>query len=119
MATAIAFGQKRVSFYENGVVSLNLPPVGNVLGTRATRTTHPQTLLRFETLFRMIFNQDLRVDNPFFWRTKTEVVQTIARLGMADQIAFTRSCADVLIVVSQRWRRVLQGMIQKRPIGLI
>lgn len=95
MATAIAFGQKRVSFYENGVVSLNLPPVGNVLGTRATRTTHPQTLERFENLFSMIFGQDLRVDNPFFWRTKTDVVQTIARLGMADQIAFTRSCADV------------------------
>lgn len=95
MATAIAFGQKRVSFYENGVVSLNLPPVGNVLGTRATRTTHPQTLQRFEALFSMIFDQDLRVDNPFFWRTKTDVVQTIARLGMADQIAFTRSCADV------------------------
>lgn len=37
MATAIAFGQNRVSFYENGVVRLNLPPVGNVLGTRATR----------------------------------------------------------------------------------
>lgn len=95
MATAIAFGQKRVSFYENGVVSLNLPPVGNVLGTRATRTTHPQTLQRFEALFSMIFDQNLRVDNPFFWRTKTDVVQTIARLGMADQIAFTRSCADV------------------------
>jgi len=95
MATAIAFGQKRVSFYENGVVSLNLPPVGNVVGTRATRTTHPQTLRRFEALFSMIFDQELRVDNPFFWRTKTEVVQTIARLGMADQIAFTRSCADV------------------------
>ncbi len=95
MATAIAFGQKRVSFYENGVVSLNIPPVGNVLGTRATRTTHPQTLQRFEVLFSMIFDQDLRVDNPFFWRTKTDVVQTIARLGMADQIAFTRSCADV------------------------
>ena len=95
MATAIAFGQKRVSFYENGVVSLNLPPVGNVLGTRATRTTHPQTLQLFEALFSMIFDQNLRVDNPFFWRTKTEVVQTIARLGMADQIAFTRSCADV------------------------
>lgn len=95
MATAIAFGLKRVSFYENGVVSLNLPPVGNVLGTRATRTTHPQTLQRFEALFSMIFDQDLHVDNPFFWRTKTDVVQTVARLGMADQIAFTRSCADV------------------------
>lgn len=95
MATAIAFDKKRVSFYENGVVSLNLPPVGNVLGTRATRTTHPQTLGRFGNLFSLIFDQKLQVDNPFFWRTKTEVVQTIARLGMADQIAFTRSCADV------------------------
>lgn len=95
MATAIAFGKKGVSFYENGVVSLNLPPVGNVLGTRATRTTHPQSMRRFEALFSMIFDQELRVDNPFFWRTKTEVVQTIARLGMADQIASTRSCADV------------------------
>lgn len=95
MATAIAFGKKSISFYENGVVSLNLPPVGNVLGTRATRTTHPQTLKSFESLFSMIFAEDLRVENPFFWRTKTDVVQTIARLGMADQIAFTRSCADV------------------------
>ncbi len=95
MATAIAFDKKRVSFYENGVVSLNLPPVGNVLGTRAIRTTHPQTLERFGTLFGLIFDQELQVDNPFFWRTKTDVVQTIARLGMANQIALTRSCADV------------------------
>lgn len=95
IATAIAFGKKHVSFFENGVVSLNLPPVGNVLGTRATRTTHPQTLERFEKLFSSIFDQSLRVDNPFFWRTKKDVVQTISRLGMADQIAFTRSCADV------------------------
>ncbi len=95
IVTAVAFGRDRVSFYENGVVSLNLPPVGNVLGTRATRTTHPQTLQRFQSLFSRIFDTSLRVDNPFFWRTKTEVVETIARLGMADQIAFTRSCADV------------------------
>lgn len=95
MATSVAFGKDRVSFYENDVVSLNLPPVGNVLGTRATRTTHQQTLQRFQKLFSRIFSLSLRVDNPFFWRTKTDVVQTIARLGMADQIAFTRSCADV------------------------
>ncbi|MEP4197263.1 MAG: 7-cyano-7-deazaguanine synthase [Aliishimia sp.] len=95
MATAVAFSKDRLSFYENGVVSLNLPPVGNVLGTRATRTTHPQALERFQSLFSAIFGADLRVDNPFFWRTKTDVVQTIDRLGMADQIAYTRSCADV------------------------
>lgn len=93
--TAQAFGLDRVSFHENGVVSLNLPPVGNVLGTRATRTTHPQTLTRFTTFFSKVFEGGLRVDNPFFWRTKKDVVQTIARLNMKDQIAHTRSCADV------------------------
>lgn len=95
MVTATAFGKSRISFFENGVVSLNLPPVGNVLGTRATRTTHPQTLSRFGGLFSRIFGKPLRADNPFFWRTKTEVVETIARLGMRNQIAHTRSCADV------------------------
>ena len=56
IVTATAFGKDGVSFYENGVVSLNLPPVGNVLGARATRTTHPQTLDRFAGLFSRIFD---------------------------------------------------------------
>ncbi|MCA1789836.1 MAG: 7-cyano-7-deazaguanine synthase [Thioalkalivibrio sp.] len=93
--TAHAFARDRVSFHENGVVSLNLPPVGNVLGTRATRTTHPQALARFTDFFSRAFGGAMRVDNPYFWRTKTDVVQTVARLGMAPQIAHTRSCADV------------------------
>lgn len=93
--TAQAFARDRVSFHENGVVSLNLPPVGNVLGTRATRTTHPQTLTRFTDFYSRAFPGGMRIDNPFFWRTKTDVVQTVARLGMATQIAHTRSCADV------------------------
>lgn len=93
--TAQAFGLNRVSFHENGVVSLNLPPVGNVLGTRATRTTHPQTLSRFTDLLGQVFQGAMRVDNPYFWRTKKEVVETIARLNMAAQIAVSRSCADV------------------------
>lgn len=93
--TAQAFELDRVSFYENGVVSLNLPPVGNVLGTRATRTTHPQTLTRFSAFFAKIFDGEMRIDNPFFWRTKKDVIETVARLNMKDHIARTRSCADV------------------------
>ncbi|MEP4992434.1 MAG: 7-cyano-7-deazaguanine synthase [Paracoccaceae bacterium] len=93
--TAQAFNLDRVSFYENGVVSLNLPPVGSVLGTRATRTTHPQSLARFTGFFQQVFNHRFRIDNPFFWRTKKDVVETISRLGMKDQIPHTRSCADV------------------------
>lgn len=93
--TAQAFRLNRVSFHENGVVSLNLPPVGNVLGTRATRTTHPQTLTRFTELMSKVFDTGMRIDNPFFWRTKQDVVEGVARLGMASKIADTRSCADV------------------------
>jgi len=76
-------------------ISLNLPPVTNAVGTRATRTTHPQTLTRFTNLFSRIFDTPYRIENPFFWRTKKEVVETISKLGFASQIAHTRSCADV------------------------
>ncbi|MGA8025786.1 MAG: hypothetical protein WB992_01485, partial [Bryobacteraceae bacterium] len=49
MAFAVSrvFGLNRSRFYENGVVSLNLPISEQVVGTRATRTTHPQTLGNF------------------------------------------------------------------------
>ena len=42
--TAQLLDRNRICFFENGVVSLNLPPVGQVVGARATRTTHPQAL---------------------------------------------------------------------------
>ena len=43
-------GQKRVRFYENGVVSMNLPVCAQVIGSGATRTTHPRTLKGFQKL---------------------------------------------------------------------
>lgn len=94
LVTAIAFGRDRVSFHENGVISLNLPPVGSVVGTRATRTTHPQVLHRFSGLFTHVCEKSTRVDNPLFWRTKTEILKSIDRLGMARLVAVTSSCAD-------------------------
>jgi hypothetical protein len=42
--TAQMLDRERIFFFENGVVSLNFPPVGQVVGARATRTTHPQAL---------------------------------------------------------------------------
>lgn len=95
VANVVVFGLDRLKFYENGFVSLNLPPVGNVLGTRATRTTHPQTLRRFSAFFSLLLNRSLRVENPYFWRTKKDVVQRIDQLGFGNLIANTRSCADV------------------------
>ena len=63
LVTALAFNRDRVSFHENGIISLNLPPVANVVNTRATRTTHPQTLARFSDVFGRLLEQEIRIDN--------------------------------------------------------
>jgi hypothetical protein len=65
-----------------------------VLSTRATRTTHPRTLALFSELFSRVSTQAIRLDNPSFWKTKTEVMETIGRLGGADLIGISASCAD-------------------------
>lgn len=91
----------QLSFYENGVVSLNLPPVNAVTGTKATRTTHPQTLARYSDFFSLIFSSQKLVRNPYFWRTKHDVLSKVQHLGFADQIPHTRSCADVHNITNQ------------------
>lgn len=94
-AVARMLGLRRVDLCENGVVSLNLPLAGHVLGARATRTTHPRTLRGFDRLFSAVAGEDVRVDNPLFWATKADVVQRIAGAGCAPLIRRTFSCAEV------------------------
>jgi hypothetical protein len=63
--TAQLLDLKRICFFENGVVSLNLPPVGQVVGARATRTTHPQALAGFRRLLSVGLGQSFDVTSPF------------------------------------------------------
>ncbi|MEO1512093.1 MAG: 7-cyano-7-deazaguanine synthase, partial [Planctomycetota bacterium] len=88
----VLWGLDRVRFYENGIVSMNLPISGQVVSTRATRSTHPQVLTLMTRLFSRVFGRPIRVDNPLFWKTKTEVVAQIRDLGAADLIRQSRSC---------------------------
>lgn len=89
------FGKREVTFYENGVVSMNLPLAPHVLGTRATRTTHPRVLHDFGALFSRIAEHEIRIVNPYFWLTKADVVRKIADLGCQHLIEQTFSCAEV------------------------
>jgi hypothetical protein len=93
--TAQLLDQKRICFFENGVVSLNLPPAGQVVGARATRTTHPQALAGFKRLLSAVLGQTFDVSNPFAWITKSEVIDRIAQNGCGDLIRHTRSCTRV------------------------
>jgi hypothetical protein len=94
--TARLFDADHLSFFENGVVSLNLPPVAQVLGARATRTTHPQTLRGFQDLFSAILEKPFRVQSPFKWLTKAEVIKRIADAELQNLLRHTHSCSRVM-----------------------
>jgi len=93
LAVATLFGLNEVKFYENGVVSLNLPVCAQVLGGRASRTTHPQALWRMQSLFSRLRDEPFRILNPFLWKTKTEVTLDVLNAGCGDLIRHTVSCA--------------------------
>lgn len=94
-AVAQMLGATRVSFYENGVVSQNLPISPQVIGTMATRTTHPLVLRLIEKLLHLIAERQIPIRNRFEWLTKKEVIEKIAAHGAADRITLAVSCTKV------------------------
>jgi hypothetical protein len=92
-ATAAALRLNRVRFYENGVVSVNLPYCTQVVGARASRTTHPRVLAGLTRLFTTLAKRPFTVENPFRDRTKADLARLLADAGCAELIRHTRSCA--------------------------
>jgi len=86
------FGLDAVDFFENGVVSINLPLAEHELGARATRTTHPQTLAWYSQLLSAVFEQKFQVRNEFLTKTKQDVVEIIKHAGQGELIASSVSC---------------------------
>ena len=82
-----------VVFYENGVVSLNLPIADEVLRARASRTTHPLALSYLCGLYKLVLGREFVLENPYLFHTKTDVVKTLIANGAAKLIPYTRSCA--------------------------
>ncbi len=85
-------GKDRFTFYENGVVSMNPPVSGDIVGGRATRTTHPRVLRGLERLFSLILDREISIDTPLQWMTKPEVVLLINNAGLPDLLPMTCSC---------------------------
>jgi hypothetical protein len=98
---ATMIGLPRLRFYENGIVSLNLPPSPQVVGARATRTTHPQVLNGFSQLFTLLAGRTFTVENPFLSKTKTEVVRLIGDAGCGDLLKFSTSCTHTWEMTKQ------------------
>ncbi len=93
VAVAKILNLSNLRFYENGIISLNLPICAQVVGSKATRTTHPQVLAGFERLFSLLGESDFKIENPYLWKTKAEVIQVLVKSGHPDLIKSSISCA--------------------------
>lgn len=92
-----------VRFFENGVVSINLPVADEVLRARASRTTHPRGLHLFGQFYRLVTGRDLQLDNPFLFNTKAEIVKSIVENGKGNLIQHTCSCAHPMFKSKTQW----------------
>jgi hypothetical protein len=91
-AVAESMGAGGVRFFENGIVSLNLPIADEVLRARASRTTHPVALELLSKLLGLVTERPFIVDNPYLFKTKTEVVSILNAKGASRLIPYTCSC---------------------------
>jgi hypothetical protein len=95
LGTAVAESVKAdgIRFFENGIVSVNLPVADEVLRARASRTTHPYTLILLGRLCSLIAGRKLVIDNPYLFKTKCDVVSVLSKPEYRDLIKYTCSCA--------------------------
>lgn len=88
-------GLRRILFYENGPVALNLPISRQLVGARGTRTAHPKVLRGFADILSRVIGEPFEVRNPFELKSRAEVIQHIADCGAADLMKKSVSCAYV------------------------
>jgi 7-cyano-7-deazaguanine synthase in queuosine biosynthesis len=84
---------KKIYICENGVVSLNIPISAQTVGTLLTRTTHPKFLGLFNQLIQELFGNDLSVENPFVFHTKTQLLEMRKDWGQSELLQATVSCS--------------------------
>lgn len=94
-------GLRSVRFYENGVISLNLPVCAQVVGGRATRTTHPRVMKGFQDIISLVAGEPFTVENPYIWKTKTDVVKVITDAGCHDLIKHSMTCTHTWEMTNQ------------------
>jgi 7-cyano-7-deazaguanine synthase in queuosine biosynthesis len=94
-AVAAAISAPGIRYYENGIMSLNLPLSEEVVSTAATRSTHPRTLAEMALFLEVALGRMCTVDNPFILKTKAEVIGLFEPLGQSKKIDLAFTCTEV------------------------
>ncbi|MHB9149816.1 MAG: hypothetical protein ACYC33_07025 [Thermoleophilia bacterium] len=98
LATAIASANAchTIEVPENGFTSLNLALGNNRGGVLSTRSTHPLTLMLFNSLLDKL-RINVQASNPFGWMTKGELVAAAAAAegSLVEGVPLTLSCGKL------------------------
>lgn len=86
-------GLPEVCLADNGVVSLNLPINGQVIGARASRSTHPKFIKLFNQFIEQIFPSGPMVTNPLWDRARAEGLAILKAVNAMELIQETSSCS--------------------------
>jgi 7-cyano-7-deazaguanine synthase in queuosine biosynthesis len=86
-------GLDGIRFFENGVVSFNLPIAGQIIGARATRSTHPRVMHYMQVFFSALLERAIQINNPYIWKTKTEVASVLKASSHGDLLPHSVSCS--------------------------
>jgi len=73
-----------------------LPISAQVVEARASRSTHPKTLKLMSELFSVIYGNNFEVINPFFYKTKSDVLKLLENYNGQTLIPMSRSCTRTM-----------------------
>lgn len=76
---------------ENGQMAIHLPLSAARIGAFSTHTAHPEFLHVASDLFSRLLQYDIRIENPFVYLTKAQVVSAVVR-GHREVVAQSVSC---------------------------
>ncbi|HQP97172.1 MAG TPA: hypothetical protein PLY86_01840 [bacterium] len=92
-ALAKSLSLDSIFVYENGITSLNLLRRQDLIGARASRTTHPKTNPLMSQFLSEVSESRFTILNPFWNRTKTDLMELLNQLNSRDLIGSAVSCS--------------------------
>ncbi|RPI13293.1 MAG: hypothetical protein EHM58_18735 [Ignavibacteriae bacterium] len=95
-ALSTAYSKNEFYFYENGMTSINFLDRQDLINSRASRTTHPQSLGLISDFLKE-FNPKFNICQPYFDKTKTDVVEMFKILNKEDYISSAVSCSRTFL----------------------
>lgn len=99
--TAITHGQKTIEMFESGVGAVNLPLMAGMVGSKTTRSSHPEFLRLTSRLASLVAESEIEFRLPFFEQTKGQVVKRLADLNLQELANMTASCVGFPLRHSQ------------------